>query len=251
MTAAVTAATSTPAVGAERRRAIVDRIAAHGAVAVVRLPSADAALDTVRAVQDGGVLVIELTMTTPDALGVIAELARTAGDAVIVGAGSVLDAETARRAVDAGAQFVVSPVFDPAVVQEAHRLEIPAMPGGYTPTEILTAHRAGADVVKVFPADTLGPAFVKGVLAPMPFLRLMPTGGVTPDNVGDWLKAGVVAVGLGSALVDPKLVAAGDFATLTARARAVTRNVAAARAAASSPSTIQRPAAVAAAETEA
>ena len=103
------------------------------------------------------------------------------------------------------------------------------MPGAFTPTEILRAHRAGADVVKVFPSEALGPAFVRGVLGPMPFLRIMPTGGVTPENVGDWVRAGVFAVGLGSALVGPKLVATADFATLTERARRLVANVAAAR----------------------
>ena len=147
-----------------------------------------------------------------------------------MGAGTVLDAETARRAIEAGATYVVSPVFRAAVVEEAHRHGVPAMPGAYTPTEILTAHEAGADVVKVFPAETLGPAYIKGVLAAMPFLRLMPTGGVTPENVGEWLRAGARAVGLGGALVDAKLVAAGDYAAITARARAITTAVAAARA---------------------
>lgn len=214
----------------DAREGVVARIAAHGAVAVVRLPESRAAMDAVRAVHAGGVAVIELTLTTPGALGIIAELARWAPDEVLVGAGSVLDADAARRAVDAGARFVVSPVCRRAVIDEAHRLGVPAMPGGYTPTELLAAHDAGADVVKVFPAETLGPAFVKGVLAPMPFLRLMPTGGVTPENAGDWLRAGAIAVGLGSALVDPRLVAAGDLATLTARARTLTASVAAARA---------------------
>jgi 2-dehydro-3-deoxyphosphogluconate aldolase/(4S)-4-hydroxy-2-oxoglutarate aldolase len=169
-------------------------------------------------------------MTTPDALAVIEELARWMGDELLVGAGSVLGADAARRAVDAGAEYVVSPVFRQAVVDEAHRLGVPAMPGAFTPTEILHAHEAGADLVKVFPSDALGPSFIKGVLAPMPFLRLMPTGGVTPDNVGEWLRAGAHAVGLGSALVDPKLVAAGDLAALTDRARRVTAQVAEARA---------------------
>lgn len=210
------------------RRQVVDEVVERGAVAVVRLPEARQALDAIRAIRDGGVSVVELTMTTPGALELIAELARW--DDVVVGAGSVLDAEAARRTVDAGARFVVSPVFRAAVVEEAHRLGVPAMPGAFTPTEILTAHEAGADVVKLFPADTLGPAFVKGVLGPMPFLRLMPTGGVTPANVGEWLKAGVAAVGLGGALVDPTLVAAGDWATLTARARQVAEGVASARA---------------------
>ena len=218
-----------PAPHADARRRIVDDLVARGAVAVVRLPDAERALAVVDALAAGGVTAIELTLTTPGALDLIAALRKAGGDALLVGAGSVLDADTARRAVEAGATYVVSPVFRAEVVAESHRQGVPAMPGAYTPTEILTAHEAGADVVKVFPADTLGPAYLKGVMAPMPFLRLMPTGGVTPANVGDWLRAGAVAAGLGSALVDAKLVAAGDMSGITARARQTSENVAAAR----------------------
>ena len=223
----MTTTVSTPP--SDARRATTDRLLAAGAVAVVRLPDAAHTLRAVEAIVDGGIVAIELTMTTPGALDVVETLAGRHDGALLVGAGSVLDAATARRAVDAGATFVVSPVFRAEVVLEAQRLGVPAMPGAFTPTEILDAHAAGADAVKVFPADTLGPAFIKGVLGPMPFLRLMPTGGVTPENVGSWLRAGAAAVGLGSALVDPKLVAAGDFGALRARARLTRDNVAAVR----------------------
>ena len=211
------------------RTAIVEDLIARGAVAVVRLKEADQAIRAIEACRAGGVSAVEVTVTTPGALELIAQVARTMADDVLVGVGSVLDPDTARRAVDAGARYVVSPVFQGEVVAEAHRLGVPALPGAFTPTEIFRAHEAGADVVKVFPSEALGPAFVRGVLAPMPFLRLMPTGGVTPDNAGEWVRAGVFAVGLGSALVDPRLVAAGDFAALTARARRLVENVAAAR----------------------
>lgn len=221
--------TSVPDRATERRRRITDALLARGAVAVVRLPDARNTLEAINAVHAGGVTAIELTMTTPGALEVIAELVRRHEGEMLVGAGSVLDPEVARRAIDAGAAFVVSPVFRADVMAEAHRHDVPMLPGGFTPTEILAAHEAGADVVKVFPADTLGPAFLKGVLGPMPFLRLMPTGGVTPDNVATWLRAGAAAVGLGSALVDPKLVAAGDFDALRERARVTCAGVAAAR----------------------
>lgn len=220
--------TATPELLNERQT-ITDRVLALGAVAVVRLDDAANAVKAVEAIHAGGVSAIEVTLTVPGALGVIEELTRRLGEEVVVGVGSVLKAEDARRAVEAGASYVVSPVFRREVVEEAHRQGIPAMPGAFTPTEILDAHEAGADVVKVFPADTLGTAFFKGVLAPMPFLKLMPTGGVTPDNVGEWLRAGAVAVGLGSALVDPKLVAAGDWGALTGRARRVAEGVAQAR----------------------
>lgn len=210
--------------------ATVERMRALGVVAVVRMKDAGRAMQTVAAIHAGGVSAIEVTVTTPGALELIALVSRELGDAVLVGVGSVLDVETARRAVDAGARYVVSPVFDEEVVRAAHDLGVPAMPGAFTPTEVLRAHRAGADVVKVFPGEVLGPAFIKGVLAPMPFLRLMPTGGVTPDNVGTWIKAGAVAVGVGSALMDPKMIAAGDFAGLTGLARRLADGVAQARA---------------------
>jgi 2-dehydro-3-deoxyphosphogluconate aldolase/(4S)-4-hydroxy-2-oxoglutarate aldolase len=207
-----------------------ERVERLGAVAVVRLHSTEAAIRVADALHAGGVTALEITVTVPDAFAVIAAVVRRFGDEVCVGVGTVLDAETARGAVAAGAQYVVSPAFRPAVIEEAHRLGVPAMPGAITPTEILTAHEAGADIVKLFPADTFGPGYVRSILAPMPFLRLMPTGGVTPDNVGSWLSAGAVAVGLGGALVDAALVAKGDWDAITERARRVTDGVAEARA---------------------
>jgi 2-dehydro-3-deoxyphosphogluconate aldolase/(4S)-4-hydroxy-2-oxoglutarate aldolase len=143
----------------------------------------------------------------------------------------VLDAATAHQVIDAGARFVVAPVFDPETVRACNERDVPVMPGCYTPTEMLQAWRAGADLIKVFPATTLGPGYLKDVAAPLPQLKLMPTGGVTPENVGTWIKAGAVAVGIGSALVDNKAVAAGDFAKIEASARLAITNIAAARAA--------------------
>ncbi len=212
------------------RERVVARVSALGVVAVVRMKDTLRAVRTVEAIHAGGVSAIEVTVTTPGALDLITQLSRELGDEVLVGVGSVLDVETAGRAVDAGARYVVSPVFDAGVVAEARRLGVPAMPGAFTPTEVLRAYRSGADVVKVFPSEVLGPAFIKGVLAPMPFLRLMPTGGVTPDNVGTWIRAGAVAVGVGGALMDPTLIAAGDFAGITALARRLADGVAEARA---------------------
>jgi 2-dehydro-3-deoxyphosphogluconate aldolase/(4S)-4-hydroxy-2-oxoglutarate aldolase len=211
------------------RDAVVRRIREGGALAVVRVPRADDVLPVSCALHEGGVSAIEVTMTVPGALGAIALLAREMGDDVLIGVGSVLDEETARRAVEAGARFVVSPVFKAEVVAEAQRQGAAALPGAFTPTEILRAHEAGADMVKVFPSDALGPAFIKGVLAPMPFLRLVPTGGVTPANAGEWIRAGAAAVGLGGALVDTTLVAKGDWASITRLARKTADEVAAAR----------------------
>lgn len=207
----------------------MQRLIELGAIAVVRLPDAAGVLRAIDAIRAGGITGVELTMTTPRALELLEEMSRTMGDEVLAGMGSVTDAESVRRAVDAGARYIVSPVFKPEVIAEAHRLGTAVMPAGFTPTEILAAHEAGADIVKVTPAEVLGVAFIKGVMAPMPFLRLMPTGGVTPENIGEWLRAGAVAAGVGSALVDPRLVAAGDFATLTARARRMAQSVAEAR----------------------
>jgi 2-dehydro-3-deoxyphosphogluconate aldolase/(4S)-4-hydroxy-2-oxoglutarate aldolase len=207
------------------------RLTALGAIAVIRLNDAEAAVRAADAVHAGGVSAIEVTLTTPGALEVIRELSGREG--MLVGAGSVLDADAVHASIDAGARYLVSPVFFPVLVEVGHAAGVAVLPGAFTPTEILAAHRTGADAVKVFPSDALGPGFIRGVLGPMPFLRLIPTGGVTPENVGDWLRAGAVAVGLGGALVDPKLVAAGEFDALTERARKVADAVVAARGGAS------------------
>jgi 2-dehydro-3-deoxyphosphogluconate aldolase/(4S)-4-hydroxy-2-oxoglutarate aldolase len=160
----------------------------------------------------------------------IRELAPTLPDGFLLGAGTVTDAATARAVIDAGASFVVGPVFRPDVVAACHERDVPAIPGCFTPTEILAAHECGADIVKVFPATVLGPQFIKDVRAPLPQVRLMPTGGVTLDNAGDWIRAGAVAVGLGSALLDAAAIDGGRFDVITANARRVVASVAAARA---------------------
>ena len=208
---------------------VTARIEHDGIVAVVRLDDATAMPALVEALAAGGVRAIEITMTVPGAIESIRRLASSvAGDAVI-GAGTVLDHDTAARAIDAGARFVVSPVYRPALIEACHQRDVPAFPGCYTPTEILNAWEAGADIVKVFPANGLGPSFLKDVRAPLPQLKLMPTGGVSIDNAGDWLRAGAVAVGIGSALVDARLVAAGDFAAITQRAARIVANIQAAQ----------------------
>lgn len=216
-------------VRAAARRKVIDRLIATGAVAVVRLSDASRGREIAAALLAGGVKAIEVTLTTPGALELIQSLAQL-DSTLMIGAGSVLGGDAACEAIEAGASYLVSPLFDPSVLAIAHTHDVPAIPGAYTPTEIFRAYDAGADLVKIFPADTLGPTFIKGVLAPMPFLELMPTGGVTPDNVGRWIAAGAVAVGLGSALVDPALVDTRDFDAITRRARAVTDGIAAARA---------------------
>ena len=204
---------------AETREDVVRWIERDRAVAVVRTDEPDKLVQIAQALQVGGVVCIEVTMTVPNALDGIRAVCEAMRGSVLVGAGSVTDAATTEAAVAAGARYVVSPVFKREVVEAAHDHDAAAMPGCFTPTEILAATEAGADVVKVFPAGSLGPGFIRGVLAPLPHLRLMPTGGVSLDNATEWLRAGAVAVGAGSALVDTGAVAAGDWARLTANAR--------------------------------
>jgi len=208
---------------------LLNKINESGAVAIIRMADAAKLMKVAEAIYKGGVSAIEVTMTTPNALGVIEDIAKNMGDTIQIGVGSVLDSETARLAINAGAEFVVSPMFKREIVETAHRYDKAVMPGAFTPTEILTAWEAGADVVKVFPADVLGMPFFKGVLAPMPQIKLMPTGGVNPDNAGDWLRAGACAVGIGSALLDKKAIADGDYKKLTENAERMCASIAAAK----------------------
>ena len=213
----------------EARIAIVRRLEAAGVVAVIRLSDGTALRAVADALAAGGVRALEVTMTVPRAAALIEELARALPSEFIVGAGTVLDAATAREVIAAGAQFIVSPVFRRPVLETAHRHGIAALPGCFTPTEILDAWEAGADIVKVFPATALGPGFFSDLRGPLPHVRLMPTGGVTRENAGDWIRAGAVAVGVGSALVDTKAIEAGRFDVITDNARRVVASVAAAR----------------------
>ena len=211
------------------RSRITSCIEEHGVVAVIRLEDPAVLRSVVDALAAGGVRVLEVTMTVPHAVALIREIAPTLPPDVVIGAGTVLDPATAREAIDAGARFVVAPVFRRAVMDECHHHDVAALPGCFTPTEILDAWDAGADIVKVFPATSLGPTFVKDVRAPLPQIKLMPTGGVSLENAGDWLRAGAVAVGVGSALVDRHAVAARDFSSITRRAERLVANVRAAR----------------------
>jgi len=201
------------------RLGIADTIAAERVIAVIRLSDAARLHEIVHALVDGGIRIIEVTMTIPGALSGIEQLARSFPESVVVGAGSVIDTGTAIAAVAAGARFVVSPVCRPALIEECHRRDAVMMPGGLTPTEILTAFEAGADFVKVFPAAAVGPSFVRDVKGPLPDLRLVPTGGIGIDDAGEWLRAGASAVGVGGALLDRHAIAANDFDALTAAAR--------------------------------
>ena len=204
----------------------------RGMVGIVRAASPDAALQIAEACIAGGVTALEVAFTTPDTLGVLRTLRERHGDDVLLGAGTVLDAETARAAILAGAQFIISPGVNVATIALCQRYQVLAMPGAMTPTEIVTALQAGADIVKVFPAEMFGPAYIKALRAPLPHASLMPTGGVTVENLGEWFASGAVAVGIGSSLSGPG--ANGDYAAVTARAQAFVATLAAVRAAKSS-----------------
>ena len=212
------------------RAAIARLIEQLGVVAVIRLKDPLKLRAVVDALADGGVRALEVTMTVPRAVELIAELAPTLPGDFLLGAGTVTDVATARAVIDAGARFVVGPVFRPTIIAACHERGVPAMPGCFSPTEILAAHEAGADIVKVFPATMLGPQFIKDVRGPLPQVKLMPTGGVTLDNAGDWIAAGAVAVGVGSALLDGAAIDSGRFDVIAANARRVVAGVSAARA---------------------
>ena len=199
------------------------------AVAVVRLADSSKMIKVAEAIYKGGVSAIEITTTVPNAIEVIKNASREIGSYMNVGVGTVLNAETAQQAIDAGAKYVVSPFFKKEILEAAHKNNIPAMPGAFTPTEIQTAYEAGADVIKIFPADVVGMAFFKGVLAPMPYLKLMPTGGVTLTNAGEWIKAGACAVGVGTALLDKKAIAEGNYSILTENAKKLMESIASAK----------------------
>ncbi len=200
-----------------------------GVIAIIRAKTSGDLIEAAEAIKDGGLGVIEVTMTTPNALNVIAEATQKFGNQVLFGAGTVLDPETARAAILAGAEFIVSPTLNPKTVELCRRYSKVVTPGCFTPTEILTAWEMGADFVKVFPADVGGPSYIKAILAPLPQVPLIPTGGVTVETTGPFLKAGAVAVAAGSSLVSQKILDEKDFATLTERARKFREEVAKAR----------------------
>mgnify|MGYP001806843670 CR=1 FL=1 len=193
------------------RETHLSRVLECGLVAVVRAPDPTNLVNVIRAIADGGVTVAEVTFTVPDAVGVIRAAKRELGDKVLLGAGTVLDAETARAALLAGAEFIVSPTVNPDVIKLCRRYDKLVFPGAFTPTEILTAWEAGADVVKVFPAEILGPQFFRAMRGPLPHVKLMPTGGVDLNTAAEYLRAGACCLGVGSQLIDPKAVARQDY----------------------------------------
>jgi 2-dehydro-3-deoxyphosphogluconate aldolase/(4S)-4-hydroxy-2-oxoglutarate aldolase len=200
------------------RQQVLAEIESVGVVAVIRADSGDQLVEISRALLEGGVTAVEITMTTPNAIEAIAQADRELGERAVVGVGTVLDPETARAAILAGAQFVVSPTLDTRVIEMAHRYDRPVFPGALTPTEVMAAWSAGADVVKVFPANHFGPTYFKDLRGPLPQVRLTPTGGVNLDTAADWIEAGAVALGVGSALVKKQFIEERDWSGLSALA---------------------------------
>ena len=205
------------------------RIEACGIVAIIRANSANELIDAAAAIHEGGVSVIEVTMTTPNALQVISDVSSAYGDSVLVGAGSVLDAETARAVMLAGAEFIVSPVTKADVIEICNRYGKVVIPGAFTPTEILAAWEAGADYVKVFPSSGVGASYIKDVKAPLPHIPLVPTGGINAENAAEFIAAGATALGVGSSLVNNQLIESGQFDSLTERAKKLSAEVQRAR----------------------
>ncbi|KAB2649570.1 MAG: bifunctional 4-hydroxy-2-oxoglutarate aldolase/2-dehydro-3-deoxy-phosphogluconate aldolase [Verrucomicrobiota bacterium] len=208
--------------------AVLSKIKTEKVVALIRADSPDGLLDCAKALADGGLTSIELTMTTPGAIRML-EKATAELPHFLFGLGTVLDADTARAGILAGARFLVTPALRPDVIATAKRYSVPVFCGALTPTEILSAWELGADAVKVFPAEFFGPAYIKSIKAPFPHIDLVPTGGVTPDNVGEFLKAGATATAAGSSLVDAKSLKEKNWQVITARAKAFVAAVAAAR----------------------
>ncbi len=208
-----------------KKEQIVDEIVRRKAVAVLRIKEPAKLKKVIESLNEGGISVAEITLTVPNAIKLIEQMTNELDKNIIVGVGSVLNSSIAEDAIKAGARYVVSPIFKKEIIGMAHKYDIPAMPGCFTPTEIQTAYEAGADIIKVFPADVLGIDFFKGILAPMPHLRLMPTGGVTLTNAGDWLKAGACAVGIGSALLDKEAIEKENYNKLTENARIIMESI--------------------------
>lgn len=208
---------------------VLQQMTDAGVVAVIRAPSKESLIPITEALLAGGIPSIEVTMSTPKAIAGIEMLADRFGDSAVIGVGTVLDASTARDAIAAGARFVVSPITDPETIATTIRYGAVSIPGAFTPTEIVRAWTIGADIVKVFPSTALGPQYFKDILAPLPQLKLTPTGGVDLKNAGEWIRAGAVCIGVGSALLPKDAVKAGKWEQVSDAARAFVQAVKAAR----------------------
>ncbi|MCE5252523.1 bifunctional 4-hydroxy-2-oxoglutarate aldolase/2-dehydro-3-deoxy-phosphogluconate aldolase [bacterium] len=208
---------------------LLERIEACGVVAAIRADSSERLIEVAKALEAGGAKFIEVTMNTPNALKIIEALANSMGDRIGVGVGTVLDPETARAAILAGAEYIVTPTLNLRVIEMAKRYSKLIAPGAFSPTEILTAWEAGADVVKVFPANVLGPGYLKDIHGPLPQIKLMPVGGVTIENCGEFIKSGAAAVTAASCIAPKKDIAEGNWDTITDLARRMITNIQAAR----------------------
>ena len=206
------------------RKETLTQILSNGVVAVIRMKDPKRLSKVVDAVRAGGVKCIEITMTVPGAVDIIGEMARNAPHDILIGAGIVTEKSGARDVIKAGAKFVVGPALNLDILAVCRESDIVCMPGCFSPTEILAGWNAGADIIKVFPATSLGPKYFKDIAGPFPHIRLMPTGGVTIENVGEWIAAGAVAVGIGSDLLDKKAIEEGRYSVLTERAQRLTSN---------------------------
>jgi 2-dehydro-3-deoxyphosphogluconate aldolase/(4S)-4-hydroxy-2-oxoglutarate aldolase len=202
------------------RPEIISRLTDPGIIAVVRTNQAEQIPPICEALLAGGVAVIEITFTVPNALNAIRDACHRYGSKALIGAGTILNAPACRAAIDAGAEFVVSPITKPEIIEAAHAADKPVMLGAYTPTEAQTAHEAGADFIKIFPADKLGPAYIKALRAPLPHLKIVPTGGVDLTTAADFLKAGCAALGVGGSLLTAEILRTNNWPELTHLAKA-------------------------------
>jgi 2-dehydro-3-deoxyphosphogluconate aldolase/(4S)-4-hydroxy-2-oxoglutarate aldolase len=199
---------------------IIKRIKDTGVIPVVRATTADEAMRAIDAIREGGISVLEITMTVPGAVKLIEEVANRYGNDALVGAGTVLDPETATACIESGAKFIVSPALNLETIACCRRLDVAVMPGALTPTEVVQAWNAGADLVKVFPAGAVGgPSYLKSLKAPLPHIELVPTGGVSLKTAADFIRAGAAALGVGADLVDIKAIREGQAALITERAK--------------------------------
>ena len=211
-----------------KKDAVLAKLKAEKVIALIRADNPDGLLDCAKALADGGLTSIELTMTTPGAIRMLEKATSELPD-FLFGLGTVLDAETARAGILAGARFIVTPALRPDVITLCRRYSVPVFSGAFTPTEILAAWEAGADAAKVFPAEFFGPAYIKSIKAPFPQIELVPTGGVTPETVGEYIRVGAYATAAGSSLVEAKALKEKNWAAITARAKAFVAAVAAAK----------------------
>lgn len=204
---------------------IFQEILKRKAVAVLRVKEENKLQSVIEAIYAGGISVAEITVTVPNAIQLIEKMNQKLDKNIIIGVGSVLNSSIAEDAINAGAKYVVSPILKKEIIDTSHKHNVPVMPGCFTPTEIQTAFEYGADIVKVFPADVVGMEFFKAILAPMPHLKLMPTGGVSLTNAGEWLKAGACALGIGSALLDKKAIQESNYSILTENAKQIMKSI--------------------------